>query len=209
MPPVPLSPVRRLARTAVLLGMVLPLLAGTVASSAAAADEDPAGGAVGAAEVTTTVPVDEVELPGRARTSLRLGVRGRTARAEPLLVASTATGYTPAQIRAHLGLTGTGAGQTIAIVSAYDAPNVVADLAVFNRTFSLPRRRRSRKVNQSGGGSKLPSANGTWRSRPALDVSGRTSSHPTPHLLLVEASSSAMGNLLAACHRGPREQPGE
>ena len=195
MPPVPLSPVRRLARTAVLLGMVLPLLAGTVASSAAA-DEDPAGGAVGA-QVTATVPVDEVEVPGRARTSLRLGVRGRTPSAEPLLAARTATGYTPAQIRTHLGLTGTGAGQTIAIVSAYDAPNVVADLAVFNRTFGLQAPPSFRKVNQTGG-TKMPSANGLWALESAMDVQWAHAVAPDAAILLVQATNSALGNLLAA-----------
>src|SRR5690242_12374330 len=41
---------------------------------------------------------------------------------------STPTGYTPAQIQAYLGLSGTGAGQTIAIVDAYHDPNIASDL---------------------------------------------------------------------------------
>jgi hypothetical protein len=189
------SPARRLARTSAALLLALPVLSGLVATSAPAGADEPSPA------VLTTVPLETVagpqdEVEGAARQASRVGVRGRT-KAEPLLVGSTATGYTPAQVRAHLGLTGTGAGQTIAIVTAYDAPNVVADLAVFNRTFSLPAPPSFRKVNQSGG-SKLPSANGTWALETALDVQWAHAVAPDAHLLLVEASSSAMGNLLAA-----------
>ena len=48
---------------------------------------------------------------------------------------------TPAQVRTAYGidqLAGDGTGQTIAIVDAYDNPNVAADLAVFSSTFGLP-----------------------------------------------------------------------
>jgi hypothetical protein len=191
------SPARRLARTSAALLLALPVLAGLVVTSA------PAGADEQSPAVLTTVPLetvagpqDEVEVEGAARHASRVGVRGGR-KAEPLLVSSTATGYTPGQVRAHLGLTGTGAGQTIAIVTAYDAPNVVADLAVFNRTFSLPAPPSFRKVNQSGG-SKLPSVNATWALETALDVQWAHAVAPDAHLLLVEASSSAMGNLLAA-----------
>ena len=129
-------------------------------------------------------------------TSRGSAVRGRTRTAEPLLVSTTATGYTPAQMRSYLGLTGTGAGQTIAIVSAYDAPNVAADLAVFNKAFGLPAPPSFRKVNQTGG-TKLPSVNATWALETALDVQWAHAMAPGASILLVEASNSAMGNLLA------------
>jgi hypothetical protein len=192
MSPAPLSPVRRLARTsAVVLGLVVPALVGTVAatSSAAAGDEP-----VDRAE---TVPVTQVELPDGVQHPMRLAVHGRNAKAEPLLVSTTAKGYTPTQMRSYLGLSGTGAGQTIAIVSAYDAPNVVADLAVFNSTFGLPAPPSFRKVNQTGG-AKLPSVNATWALETALDVQWAHAVAPAASILLVEASNSALGNLLAA-----------
>src|SRR5260221_398608 len=58
-------------------------------------------------------------------------------------------GDTPAQIRhaygfdqvpslATNGYNTAGQGQVIAIVDAYDDPNIAADLAVFNRTFGIP-----------------------------------------------------------------------
>jgi subtilase family serine protease len=127
---------------------------------------------------------------------LQLKVLGRTA-AGPLLATSTTSGYTPAQVRAHLGLTGTGAGQTIAVVTAYDAPNVARDLAVFNQAFGLPAPPSFRKVNQTGG-TKLPPVNAGWALETALDVQWAHALAPDAAILLVEASSSALSNLLAA-----------
>ena len=204
------SPVRRAARTsAVVLALVVPALVGAVTvSSTAVAAEKPS--LLVESSLVESLPVEALGSPPAepdagarddlgepAQHPLRLALRGRSRTGEPLLVTSTAAGYTPAQIRSHLGLTGTGAGQTIAIVSAYDAPNVVSDLAVFNRTFGLPAPPSFRKVNQTGG-SKLPSVNGTWALETALDVQWAHAVAPAASILLVEASNSAMGNLLAA-----------
>src|SRR5690242_7216683 len=56
------------------------------------------------------------------------------------------TTYTPAQIAKAYGIDqvyfgnvkGDGTGQTIAIVGAYDTPNIAADLAQFNSRYGLP-----------------------------------------------------------------------
>src|SRR6266436_36302 len=58
------------------------------------------------------------------------------------------TGTTPAQIRHAYGfdqitfnngtVAGDGSGETIAIVDAYDDPNIVADLQMFDTQFGLP-----------------------------------------------------------------------
>ena len=201
MSPARRAPVRRLMRTsAVVLALVVPALVGAVSmSSAAAAAPEPVLG-------VDTVPVEQVELVPGVQHPLRLAVRGRTRTAEPLLVSSTATGYTPAQMRSYLGLTGTGAGQTIAIVSAYDAPNVASDLAVFNTTFGLPAPPSFRKVNQSGG-TKMPTVNGTWALETALDVQWAHAVAPGASILLVQATSSALGNLLTAVSYAAK-QPG-
>ncbi len=73
--------------------------------------------------------------------------------ADPLATASTATVYTPAQIRAAYGLPALasttssvtsaqaaqwGAGQTIYLVDAQSDPNVAAELASFDSKFGLP-----------------------------------------------------------------------
>ena len=142
------------------------------------------------------VPVAQPAVAGGATSPLHLKVLGRGRDAEPLLTGSTATGYTPAQVRALLGLTGTGAGQTIAVVTAYDAPNAAADLAVFSETFGLPAPPSFRKVNQSGG-TKLPRANAGWALEAALDLQWAHAVAPQASLLLVEASSSSLSNLMA------------
>src|SRR3954447_20865630 len=66
----------------------------------------------------------------------------------PAVVGTTPAGLTPAQVRRAYGfdnvtfnngaIQGDGAGQTIAIVDAYDDNTVTSDLGVFSRTFGLP-----------------------------------------------------------------------
>src|SRR5438552_2443783 len=62
------------------------------------------------------------------------------------LVSAGPTGLTPQQIANAYGVngikfsngaTGNGAGQTIAIVTAYNDPNITSDLAAFDRQFGL------------------------------------------------------------------------
>src|SRR5439155_6317097 len=89
------------------------------------------------------------------------------------------TGSTPAQIRHAYGvdqisfnggaIPGDGSGMTIAIVDAFDDPNIANDLHQFDLQFGLPDPTLT-KVNQTGGASPLPSPNGGWASEIALDV---------------------------------------
>jgi subtilase family serine protease len=183
-------PLRSSARTAaVALLLALPALATAVGSVPASAAQRDA--------VVEPVQVEQTDLARAATLQLRVAVHARKAGGEPVLVRPTPSGYTPAQVRSHLGLTGTGAGETIAIVSAYDAPDLAADLAVFNRTFGLAAPPSLRVVNQTGG-SRLPRADGTWALETALDVQWAHAVAPDASILVVEATSSALGNLLAA-----------
>ena len=175
-----------------------------VAVAALAATLTGGGAAAGAAPAQAPqVAVEQV--PGGVEHGLRLKALGQTA-AGPLLATASTSGYTPAQVRAHLGLTGTGAGQTIAVVTAYDAPNVARDLAVFNQAFGLPAPPSFRKVNQAGG-TKYPSVNASWALETALDVQWAHAIAPDAAILLVEASSSALSNLLTAVTYASK-QPG-
>ena len=174
------------------------ILAGVLATAAAV------GGAtlpVAASPVdalrSEAVPVAQPEAAGTATHPLQLKVLGRRQDATPLLAGSGATGYTPAQVRSYLGLTGTGAGQTIAIVTAYDAPNVAKDLAVFNQAFGLPAPPSFRKVNQTGG-TKYPTVDAGWALEAALDVQWAHAVAPAASILLVEASTSSLTNLMTA-----------
>lgn len=116
------------------------------------------------------------------------------------------TGYTPAQIRHAYGfdqiafgggtVAGDGSGQTIAIVDAYNDPNIASDLHQFDLAFGLPDPVFT-KVNQNGGTS-MPQADAGWAAEIALDVEWAHAIAPQAKILLVEANDASYANLLAA-----------
>lgn len=99
-----------------------------------------------------------------------------------------------------------GAGQIIGIVDAYDDPNVEADLAVFDRQFGLPACTSSdgcfRKVYETG---RQPAANSNWAVETALDVEWAHAIAPQATILLVEASSNSLSDLLASASVAVRD----
>ncbi len=147
-----------------------------------------------------------------------------TLSAQPLLAVSpqvTSTvpyGYTPAQIRHAYGfdqvsftnsgktVQGNGAGQTIAIVDAYSDPNIVADLNAFDSQFGLAAPPSFKVVNENGS-SSLPAANAGWSLEISLDVEWAHAVAPGANILLVEASSNSLNDLLSAVNYA-RQQPG-
>ena len=62
-----------------------------------------------------------------------------------------------------------GSGTTIAIIDAYNDPNIRADLAVFNSYYRLPRASLTIE-NQNGGTDNLPSTDPGWSLEIATDV---------------------------------------
>jgi subtilase family serine protease len=111
-------------------------------------------------------------------------------------------GYGPVQLHAAYGLPATAAGvSTIAIVDAYNDPNIESDLAVYSSTFGLPSCTTAngcfKKVNQTGG-SAYPQTNAGWALEIALDVEVAHATCQNCKILLVEASSNSFTNLLAA-----------
>ncbi len=109
------------------------------------------------------------------------------------------TGLSPAQIRHAYGIdqiSGNGAGETIAIVDAYNDPTVQSDLHMFDQQFGLADPTLT-VVNQTGGTS-LPTANAGWAGEIALDVEWAHAVAPGAKILLVEANSSSLGDLFAA-----------
>ena len=183
------SPRRRLVRAIVVGVLATTAAVGGTTLPVAASPVDGLG--------SETVRVDEQQTAGTARHPLQLKVLGRRTDATPLLAGSGTSGYTPAQVRSYLGLTGNGAGQTIAIVTAYDAPNAAKDLAVFNAAFDLPAPPSFRKVNQTGG-TKLPAVNAGWALEAALDVQWAHAVAPAASILLVEATTNSLANLMTA-----------
>jgi hypothetical protein len=115
-------------------------------------------------------------------------------------------GTTPAQIRHAYGfdqlnfsggtISANGAGTTIAIVDAFDAPNIASDLHQFDLQFNLPDPIFT-KVNQTGGNS-LPASNANWALEISLDVEWAHAIAPKANILLVEAASNNNTDLFAA-----------
>lgn len=119
--------------------------------------------------------------------------------------------FTPARIRTFYGAPySNGGGVTIAIVDAYDNPNAETDLKTFSGQFGLP---LMPSCSYSGGqpvlqngcfakipgtGRKLPSPNQTWALEIALDVQWAHAIAPGSNILLVEAKSNSVSDLLAA-----------
>ena len=157
-----------------------------------------------------------VALPGAAFEPAWLGSATSTALRDAVLPMATPgpTGFTPAQIRHAYGLDqisfgGTpadGRGTTIAIVTAYDSPNIAADLATFNATFGIPAPPSFQKVNQTGG-KTLPAFNASWSTETCLDVQWAHAIAPGASILLVEARSNATADMLAAV-KYARSAPG-
>jgi subtilase family serine protease len=119
-------------------------------------------------------------------------------------VTSAPSGYTPAQIAQAYGFdrTGlTGAGQTIAVITAYNSPTVAQDVA----TFGLPRP-ALQLVNQTGGSPSGP-ANAGWAVETALDVEWAHATAPQARILLVEGNSASVADLTTAVDYA-RHQPG-
>ncbi len=119
-------------------------------------------------------------------------------------------GYYPPELQSAYGLTAAsannGAGQTVAIVDAYNDPNAESDLAEYRHQRGLsplPACSESvtatcfAKVNQVGGTS-YPANNTSWSEEISLDLDMVSAICPNCKILLVEASSNSLANLGAA-----------
>lgn len=139
-------------------------------------------------------------------------------RVERLEVRATPATMTPAQIRHAYGfdqigfvsgnqaIPGDGRGHTIAIVNAYHNPTLQGDSDYFARSFSINGGSLS-LYDQYGPASQwltvrtpqgVPAYNAGWAQEIALDVQWAHAIAPGAHILLVEARSSSLTDLLAA-----------
>ena len=132
----------------------------------------------------------------RRRTDVS-GVRG-------LMVTPNAApaGYGPTDLRSAYNIPADGgAGQTIAIVDAYDDPTAESDLALYREQFGLPPCTTDngcfRKVDQRGG-TAYPPADPGWAGEISLDLDMVSAIAPRANILLVEADSAYYDALGAA-----------
>jgi subtilase family serine protease len=107
------------------------------------------------------------------------------------------------------GISGNGSGQTIAIIDAYNDPNIKSDLASFDSSFSLPAPPSFKVVNENGG-TRLPrnSPRGSWDIEESLDVEWAHSVAPGASIILVECNSSSYSDLLVHGVNWARKQTG-
>jgi len=127
-------------------------------------------------------------------------------------------GYSPAQVRKAYGLdsivvggiVGDGAGQTIAIVDAYDWATAYEDLKAFDLQFGLPDPPSFIKLNQDGLPSPLPPSDkvGGWGVESALDVEWVHAAAPKANIILVEANSPFDTDLIQKAVNTARNLPG-
>ncbi len=110
-------------------------------------------------------------------------------------------GLGPADIRSAYALgENDGQGRTVAIVDAYDDPNAETDLAAYRAQYGLPPCTSAsgcfRKVNEHGASAPLPSPDPGWGVEVSLDLDAVSAACPNCRILLVEADSSSIVDLL-------------
>jgi hypothetical protein len=116
------------------------------------------------------------------------------------------TGYGPAQLQSAYKLPSStaGAGQTVAVVDAFNDPNAAADLAAYRSAAGLPACGTGcfSVVNENGAGSPLPTNDGGWALEESLDVDMVSAICPLCHITLVEASTASDTDLGTAVNTG-------
>lgn len=122
------------------------------------------------------------------------------------------TALTPSQMRTAYGVnsislpkvaTANGAGQTIAIIDAYNDPNALGDLETFDAQFGLANPPSFKVVNQTGGATLPASDTGdtkpdTWELEESLDIEWTHAIAPGANIILFEANSSSLSDLFTA-----------
>jgi subtilase family serine protease len=133
----------------------------------------------------------------------------KSAGGSPLASSTPPAGsYGPAQLLGSYGLGAAagsrGAGETVAIVDAYNEPYIKSDINKYRGQYGISAISTSGSgspsfnvVNQSGG-TKLPRTDSGWGDEEALDVEMVSAVCPNCSIVLVEASSPTIANLNTA-----------
>jgi hypothetical protein len=122
-----------------------------------------------------------------------------------------AGGLTPGDLASAYGYepASGGAGQTIALVDAYDDPNIEGDLGAFDTEYGIAPCTKGNgcftKVSQSGSATSLPPPDTRgWSVEISLDVEMAHSVCPKCKILLVEAKSESLEDLGTAVEEAVR-----
>ncbi len=113
-------------------------------------------------------------------------------------------GLTPQELWSAYGLTTAASEttQTIAIVAAFDDPNLEKDLQKYSKTFELAACTKHKscltKVNQKGEAEPLPPSNPGWAEEISIDVEMAHAICQHCHIVVVEAASEESADLEAA-----------
>lgn len=125
-------------------------------------------------------------------------------------------GITPAQMQAAYGVNnikfgsvaGNGAGQTIAIIDAYNDPTAAADLKAFDAQFGLAAPPSFTQLDQNGGTTLPPSDSpGGWGVEESLDIEWAHVIAPQANIILYEANSSDSTDLINVAANTAKNNP--
>ncbi len=112
-----------------------------------------------------------------------------------------AAGWSPQQLQSAYNLEAAskkrGTGQTVAVIEAYDNPNVASDLSAYRSAYDLPAGSFT-KYNEEGQTSNYPEGSPGWGVEIDLDVEMVAASCPNCTIYLVEANSSSIADIEAA-----------
>jgi subtilase family serine protease len=163
---------------------------------------------------STDVGPFEARCNARIRTDAhaRTSKPARAGQAHPAGVLGNSGAYDPSYLESAYNLMslingGAGAGQVVAVVDAYDDPNVTSDLNYYRSYFGLPTLPTCtswpsttacfNKVNQTGAAGPYPTADTGWSQEIMLDVDMVSAICPNCSIVLVEANTNNYGDLLA------------
>jgi subtilase family serine protease len=145
--------------------------------------------------------------PGKARCDLKvLRAPAAAPRAGTTCQVDEAAGYSPCNIQNAYKLTtlakNNGGHETVAVVDAYDDPNAAGDLAIYRSAEGLPACTSAsgcfQQVNQEGLSGDPPAGDMGWGQEISLDLDMVSAVCPNCHIILVEANSSGLGDLLSS-----------
>ncbi|MHB8490671.1 MAG: S53 family peptidase, partial [Solirubrobacteraceae bacterium] len=129
-----------------------------------------------------------------------LSASGTSTICEPPRASEGCYGLRPQDLHSAYSLpTNAPSEQTIALVDAYDDPNIEADLTRYDEEFGLPVCTEAngcfKKVNEHGESHPLPESEGRWAIEISLDVEVAHAICQSCHILLVEAENARTESL--------------